>query len=118
MMMCIGGLSDFEAQIDRSADRFMRGRSAEEAELVTRSWDWLYMRQHVDGSLNRAAPAAVEPPRPYSHGRRFIPAWLIADREFYMAASISCDYHGAEARHRLYGVVRVDVDTTVMVRRK
>ena len=85
MMMCISGVSDFEAQIDRSADRFMRGRSAEEAELVTRSWDWLYARQYVDGSFDRLAPAAVEPSRPYSNGRRFIPAWLAAERERCMA---------------------------------
>lgn len=26
------------------------------------------------------------------------------------------DYHGAEARHRLYGLVRADIDLTVMVR--
>lgn len=91
MMMCIGSVRDFEAQIDRSVDRFMRGRSAEEAELVTRSWDWLYARQYVDGSFDRLAPAAVEPSRPYSNGRRFIPAWLAEERELSMADGFSDD---------------------------
>jgi hypothetical protein len=118
MMMHIGNVSDFEAQLTASVERLTQ-MSPEDLELETRRLDWLHARDldyfgHGIESLMRP----VEPQRPYSYGRRFIPDWLAVEREFYMAAAISCDYHGAEARHNLYGLVRVDVDATVMARCK
>lgn len=80
MMMCISGVTDFEAQLTASVERFAQG-PADERELRIRSGDWLYCRYYMDTLKPDFWIEPLEPPRPYSHGRRFIPAWLVAERE-------------------------------------
>lgn len=82
MMMCISGVSDFEAL---TALAIELNPDAERQERMVRGADWAYARR-----LDKRRPSELaqglagpilEPPRPYSHGRRFIPAWLAAERE-------------------------------------
>lgn len=83
MMMCIGSVSDFEAQLTVSAEQLAWPGTAEERERRLRGTDWLYDRRADNGWSIFQPP--VDPSLPYSHGRRFVPAWLSADREISMA---------------------------------
>lgn len=78
--------------------------------------DWLYARRYQDseeGKLGHVCLPPVEPKRPYSHGRRFIPAWLAADRELCMWSD-----DGMKAvdvwQFRWNSTVILDIDPTVM----
>jgi hypothetical protein len=81
MMMCIGGVSDFEAQMVEPP--FGHASSGDYVELKTRSIAWEEARR-CDAHGN-CFGMPTEPSRPYSHGRRFIPARLAAERERCMA---------------------------------
>lgn len=74
MMMCIGSVSDFEAQMAPQR------QTAEDIELAERSSDWIWARCYADDPALAFDRSPTEPRRPYSHGRRFIPAWLAAER--------------------------------------
>lgn len=80
MMMCIGGVIDFEAQLTASVERFAVG-SVEDLERRVRGGDYCYARFYMDKLHHDYWIEPLEPSRPYSHGRRFIPEWLAAERE-------------------------------------
>lgn len=121
MMMCIGSVSDFEVQMMASVERYSKWRSAEDLERAERSDTWLRARQSADlGWGLGLCLRRMEPARPYYHGRHFIPAWLVEDREFYVtseASTVNGDLV-AIAWHRDLGKVRPDADSSVLTRRK
>lgn len=106
MMMCIGSVSDFEAQIH--AAHALNELSAEERELAGRSLDWLVAREC--DSHGNCFGMPIEPSHPYSHGRRFIPAWLAAERERCMAGPT-----WGPTFHNLFGYTLPDLCDSILV---
>lgn len=116
MMMCIGGSADFEAQMLASVEHYSKWRSAADLELAERSATWLRARKHADFGWGLGlCLRRVEPPRPDSYGRRFIPAWLASERERCMGEEHVLGSRETIYRSRSAEFVRLWKDTSVLV---